>query len=172
PGQLNYGSSGNGAIDHLGAFLINREFGIDAQHVPYKGNDIAMQDLAVGRIHYLLSGLLTHSALRDGRLRALGVTSVKRNPVLPNVPTFHETIMPNFDISTWQGLLAPAKTPAAIIARLNEEVNRTIASPEYRDKLESMGAEVVGGTAEEWGKYYRGEYARWTKIVKDAGVTP
>ena len=172
PGQLNYGSSGNGAIDHLGGFFINKQFGIDAQHVPYKGNDLAMTDLAAGRIQYLLTGLLTHASLRDGRVLALGVTSVKRNPVLPNVQTFHETVMPNFDISSWQGLLAPAKTPASIIARLNEEVNRTISSADYRDILGSMGAEVVGGTAEEWGRYYRGEYARWTQIVKESGVTP
>lgn len=171
PAQLNYGSSGSGTITHLAAALFSRELGIQAQHVPYKGSAPAMADTASGQLQFMIDTInSTLPFIRDGRLRALAVATRGRSSLLPDLPTFHETVLPNFEMSAWQGIVVPAGTPQPIIDRLNVELNRALASTEVRGKLAAQGTEPLGGSPAEYAAYMRSELARWARVVRDANA--
>ncbi len=172
PGKLTYGSAGNGNITHLGAYLLLHSRGLQATHAPYKGSAPALTDLVGGQTQFMTDTI--NSALpfiRDNRLRALAVTSLKRTSVLPEAPTLNETVMPKFEVGAWQGMLVPAKTPSDIVKRLNAEVMKALNSPEVKAKLAVQGAEPLGSTPEAYGQYIQSEIARWGQVVKLTGAT-
>ena len=172
PGKLAYGSSGNGNITHLGAFLLNQATGIDAVHVPYRGSSPAMTDLVGGQIQYDTNTLNdTVPFIRDKRVKALAVTSAARSPVLPDVPTVSETVLPGFEMGAWQGIVMPVGTDAAIVKKFNAEVLKALKTPSVLKQLEDQGAQALGSTPEEYRDYLASEVKRFAKIVKDAGVT-
>ena len=172
PGKLTYGSAGNGNITHLGAYLLLHSRGLQATHAPYKGSAPALTDLVGGQTQFMTDTI--NSALpfiRDNRLRALAVTSLKRTSVLPEAPTLNETVMPKFEVGAWQGMLVPAKTPAEIVKRLNAEVMKALNSPDVKTKLAVQGAEPLGSTPEEYGQYIQSEITRWGQVVKLTGAS-
>lgn len=172
PDKLSYGSAGNGNITHLGAYLILQDKGLTAVHAPYKGSAPALTDLVAGQTQFTTDTI--NSALpfiKEKRLRALAVTSLKRTSVLPDVPTLNETIMPGFEVGAWQGVLVPAKTSPDIIRRLNTEVIKALASADVRAKLAIQGAEPLGSTPTEYGSYIKAELERWDRVVKQTGAS-
>jgi tripartite-type tricarboxylate transporter receptor subunit TctC len=171
PGQLNYSSSGTGTITHLASAMLSTQTGIQTQHVPYKGSAPGLVDLASGQTQFMIDTINTVLPyVRDGRLRGLAVSSMKRSSVLPDLPTLHESGLSGFDASAWQGIMAPAATPSDIVQRLNTEVNKALTHPEVRAKLAAQGADVLGGTSAEYAAYLRSELPRWAKAVKDSGA--
>jgi tripartite-type tricarboxylate transporter receptor subunit TctC len=171
PGALSYGSAGNGNVTHLAAFLLLRSQGLDAVHVGYRGSAPALVDAASGQVQFLTDTV--NSALpliREGRLRALAVTSPRRLGPLPEVPTVAETLIPGFEVGAWQGMMVPARTPAAVIAALNAAALAALADPEVRAKLAEQGTEPLGSTPEEYGRILREETARWGRVVAESGV--
>ncbi len=172
PGKLSYASSGNGNITHLGAFLLNQATGIDAVHVPYRGSAPAMIDLVGGQVQYDTNTLNDSvQFIRDNRVRALAVTSATRSPVLPDVPTIAETVVPGFEMGAWQGIVVPAGTDPVIIKKFNAEILKALKSPVVIKQLEEQGAQVLGSTPEEYKTYLASEIKRFAEIVKAAGVT-
>jgi len=171
PGQLNYASSGSGTITHLAAVLFSQQTGIQTQHVPYKGSAPSLVDLVAGRVHFLMGAINTAVPfIKDGKLRPLAVTGLKRSPALPDVKTLDESDLPGFEAANWQGVFAPAGTPAAIISRLNAEFVKAVHSPELRPKLAQQDMEPTGPAVEAFGTAFREELARWTKLAKEAGI--
>jgi len=171
PGKLLYSSAGNGTANHLAMEQFKYAAGVDFTHVPYKGAPQAVTDLVGGRVNVTMNSIapvLSH--IKAGRLQALGVASLKRSALLPNVPTIDEAGVPKFESSSWLGLLAPAKTPAPILARLRETVSKAVQSPEVRSRLEAQGAEVGAGTPAEFAALIKREYELNAKIIKIAGV--
>lgn len=172
PDKLSYGSAGNGNITHLCAYLILQDKGLTAVHAPYKGSAPALTDLVAGQTQFTTDTI--NSALpfiKEKRLKALAVTSLKRTSVLPDVPTLSETIMPGFEVGAWQGVLVPAKTSPDIIKRLNAEVVKALASADVRAKLAVQGAEPLGSTPVEYGNYIKSELDRWSRVVKQTGAS-
>ncbi len=172
PGKVSYGSAGNGNITHLGAFLVLQQKGLQANHIPYKGSIPALTDLVGGQTQFMTDTV--NSALpfiRDNKLRALAVTSLKRTQVLPGVPTLSELGMPQFEVGAWQGVLAPAKTPAEVIARLNTEINKALTAPDVKAKLALQGAEPLGSSSTEYGQYLKTEIDRFANVIRQSGVT-
>jgi tripartite-type tricarboxylate transporter receptor subunit TctC len=168
PGKYTYGSAGIGGSQHLAGAQFKTAAGIDIRHVPYKGSGPAAQDLIAGHIDMMIdTGSL--GSIRGGLLRPLAVASDKRLPALPNVPTFAEAGVPMV-ASAWYGLMLPAGAPREVVMRLNAEVTRILKSPEIHDKLVGMGAEVWGGTPEEFAKFNAAEVKRYEAIVRDSGA--
>lgn len=172
PGALNFGSSGNGTIDHLTAVLFGKQAGVSFAHVPYKGNAAALPDLLAGRIDFMMSGSLNAFLpfVKEGKLRALAATTAQRVSVLPDIPTLAETVAPGFDSGTWQGIVGPAALPAPVVTRLNDAVNKVLAQPETRESLIAQGAIATGGSPADYGKLISTEYERWTRIIKETGT--
>lgn len=171
PGKLSYGSAGNGNVTHLGAFQFLQASGTTAVHVPYKGSAPADADLVGGQIHFMTDTINSiASFVRDKRLRLLAVTTSKRSNLFPEVPTLAESGMPGFEVSAWQGLMVPAKTPEAIVHRLNSEVMKALHTPDVQKKLAAQGALPLGSTPEQYGAYIKSELERWSNIVKQTGV--
>lgn len=173
-GKLNFGSSGIGTIDHLTSVLFTERTGTQITHVPYKGNAAAVPDLLGGRIDFMISGSINvlMPYIKEGKLRAIAATTAKRVSVLPDVPTLAETIVPGFDSGTWQGIVAPRGTPAAVVALLNKEIATVLKNPEIIAALHAQGAEITGGSVEQYRKLIKNEYARWTRVVNAIGATP
>ena len=173
PGKLNMGSSGNGTIDHLTSVLFARQTGTDFAHVPYKGNAAALPDLLSGRIDFMLSGSLNAFLpyVREGKVKALAVTTARRVSALPDVPTLSETVAPGFDSGTWQGIVGPAGLPADVTAKLNQAVNDALKDPALKASLDAQGAEPTAGTPAQYGELIRSEYRRWSTIIKETGAT-
>jgi len=172
PGKLSYGSAGNGNVTHLAAYQFVKAQGIDATHVPYRGSAPADVDLVAGQIQFMTDTINSVMAfVKDRRMKLLAVTTGKRMSLFPDVPTLAETVMPGFEAGAWQGLMVPAGTPAAVVQRLNAEVNKALQNPELREKLAVQGAEPLGSTVDEYGAYLRKELARWAGVVKATGVT-
>ena len=171
PGKLSYGSAGAGNVTHLGALLLMRSLQIDAVHVPYRGSAPAMTDLVGGQVQ-LMTNTLNDSLgfIREGKLRALAVTSGTRSEQLPEVPTVAETVVPGFEMGAWQGVVVPAGTPAPIIDKLNTEIRRALQSPEMTKQLKAQGAQALGSTPQEYATYIKSEIARWGEVVKEANV--
>jgi tripartite-type tricarboxylate transporter receptor subunit TctC len=171
PGKATYGSAGNGNVTHLGAFLFLQANGLEAVHVPYKGSAPSLTDLVGGQTQFTAETV--NAALpyiRDKRLKAFAVTSLKRSNVLPDVPTLNESGMKGFEVGAWQGIVMPAKTPAAIVQRWNAEVMKALADPDVKAKLAAQGAEPLGSTPEQYGAYLKSEVERWSKVVKATGA--
>ena len=171
PGSLNYGSSGTATGTHLSAELFKHMTGTEMVHVPYKGGGPAVQALLGAQVHLnfaTVSSVLPH--VKAGKLRGLAVTTAKRSAVLPDVPTIAEAGVPGYDHGPWNGFLAPAKTPRAVVARLNEETVRILNSPETRQFFLSEGAEPVGNKPEEFAAVIKSEIAKWAKVVQAAGI--
>ncbi|HPU51390.1 MAG TPA: tripartite tricarboxylate transporter substrate binding protein [Burkholderiaceae bacterium] len=174
PGQWNYASSGSGVIDHLGGALLTQRLEISMTHIPYKGTAPALVDLVGNSTQMMVTTLNTLLPFaRDKKLVPLAIASLNRSPLLPDVPTVAEAAnLPNFEMTAWTGLVVPAGTPPAIVAKLNAAVNASIAQKEFVDKLRATGAEVYGGSSEEYAAYLRSELARWKSVIQSSGVTP
>jgi tripartite-type tricarboxylate transporter receptor subunit TctC len=173
PGQLNYGTPGNGSTTHLANELLKSMAGFDMVHVPYKGVAPAATDLISGQVQVMsgdLSTLLPH--VKSGRMRAIAVTATKRSPLLPDVPTVAESGVPGYDASGWFGVCAPAATPRAIIDRLNASILKGVASPDSRERLGALGGEVATGTPEQFAAHIRAEAAKWGKVIRTIGIKP
>jgi tripartite-type tricarboxylate transporter receptor subunit TctC len=171
PGQLRFGSAGSGSVTHLGVELIKSMAGIDLLHIPYKGAGPAMIDLLGGQLDFMFDSLLTSTPLvKAGRLRALAQSGLKRSTVMPDVPTLSETVLPGYDVSTWFGLVAPAKTPRELIVKLNQAAVKGLLNPETRERLLGQGIEPVGNSPEEFSKLLRSEMPKWAHIVKISGA--
>jgi len=171
PGILNYASSGNGTVSHLAAVQLQNAAGIQLTHIPYKGAAQASNDLIGGQIDMYLSSVPTLIGhVRNGKMRALAVTSAQRVPDLPDVPTIAERGYPGFEAVTWFGLAAPKGVPKDIVDRLNAEFNKALQSKELSVKYQEQGARVLTGTPEDFAKLIRDDRARWGKIVKDSGA--
>lgn len=171
PGQINYASAGTGGVQHLAAELLKITTKIDMTHVPYKGAAPVMPDLIGGHIPLFFSGMppaMPH--VKAGKLRALAVTTTKRSPAAPDVPTMVESGIPGFDISNWFAYFVPAGTPGEIIARLNGEVIKALKFQDVKDKLASVGAETVGTTPDELGKFVQAETEKFAKLIKASGA--
>ena len=173
PGQLNFGSSGLGSGPHYGAELFNLTAGIKAIHVPYKGSPEAMTDVMAGRVHYVLSPVLSAVPLvRSGRLLALGVTTAQRAAGLPEVPTIAEAGLDGFEYQGWYGVLAPGRTPRAIVNQLAGEIGRIVETPDAKERIASQGAVAKSSTPEAFDKLVREEIVTRIKVWKAAGVKP
>lgn len=171
PGQLNFASPGNGTVAHLTSELFQKAAGIKFQHVPYKGAAQALTDVMGGAVELYMSSvptLLGH--IKQGKLRPLAVTSVKRVDDLPSVPTIAEAGYKGFDAVTWFGLLAPAGTPKDIVAKLNAEFNKALKQPELSKRLGDEGADPAGGTVEQFAALIKEDIPRWGKVVKESGA--
>jgi tripartite-type tricarboxylate transporter receptor subunit TctC len=171
PGQLNYGTAGNGTPPHMTGELFKSYTGVNLQHVPYKGGAPAIADLLGGQITIMFDNvppLLPH--VQAGKMRPLAVTSLKRISVLRDVPTLDEAGLKGFDSVAWNGVLAPAGTPKEIVARLNAEILRILGMSDVRERLSSQGADPVGGTPEQFAALIRDEIRKWAKVVKDSGA--
>jgi tripartite-type tricarboxylate transporter receptor subunit TctC len=172
PGKLTYGSSGNLGSPHLAGELFELMTGTDMIHVPYKGAASAMIDLVGGRISLSFASLPSAIAhIRSGRLHPIAVTSEKRFPLTPDLPTVAESGLPGFETTAWQGLVAPARTPPAIIKRLNAESIHVLNQPAMRERMTQNGAVAVGSTPEELWIFARGQIEKWGKVIKAAGIT-
>ncbi len=172
PKTITLGYSGNGTVAHLSSELAQKTAGIELQHIPYKGAAQAMTDLMSGQIDLYMSSvptLLGH--VRDQKLRALAVTSIKRSGELPDTPTLAESGYKDFDAVTWFGILAPAGTPADVVRTLNTEFNKALREPAVAAKLRSDGGDVIGGTPEQFANLIKTEIPRWGRIVKESGAT-
>ncbi|MDB5864409.1 MAG: hypothetical protein JWO70_2215 [Betaproteobacteria bacterium] len=171
PGQLSYGSSGSGAINHLTGELFNSMTGTKLVHVPYKGGGPAAVALLSGEIGMIFGEPASIAQqVKAGRLRAVAVTSAKRSLFLPDLPTVAESGVPGYEVTSWNGVLAPAGTPAEIVRRLNSDLNRIIAAPDMTKRMIEFGFEPVGGPPERFGEFIRAETAKWAPVVKKAGV--
>ena len=170
PGQLNFSSVGTGTSPHLGGELFKSLAGVDMVHVPYKGTAPAMTDLIAGRVQLAWSSIptvLTH--VQAGRLKMLGIGGTRRSPALPDIPTIADTL-PGFELVTWYAIFAPTGTPAAVIARMNQEINALLAMPEVRERMNQAGMDVRGGSAEAFGAEMRDDHARYGRIVQEFGI--
>lgn len=173
PGAVNFASPGNGTVAHLTGDLFQKAAGVSFQHIPYKGANQALNDVIGGSVDMYMSSVTSVlQQIRNGKLRALAVTSAKRVGDLPQTPTIAEAGYQGFDAATWFGLLAPAGTPRDVVARLNAEFNKALQQPDLRKRLAEEGADVTGGTAEQFAALMRDEIQRWGKVVKDSGAKP
>jgi tripartite-type tricarboxylate transporter receptor subunit TctC len=171
PGRLNYASSGPGSSAHVAVALFASMAHIDITHVPYRGTGPGVNDLVAGQVQLAIVGIppvLPH--IKNGRLRALGVTGKTRSPELPDVPTVDEAGVPGYVVNLWYGLLAPAGTPSAIVTRLASEVTRIVRAPEMRERLAAAGAEPGGGTPEDYAAVIRADTVLWTRVIREAGI--
>jgi tripartite-type tricarboxylate transporter receptor subunit TctC len=172
PGKWNYASAGNGAINHLAMELFKNMAGVNITHVPYKGAPQAVTDVIGGNgVHMMLNSIppvIQH--VKSGRVRLLGMSSARRSPQLPDVPTLSEAGVPGYELSTWFGMLVPTNTPKDIIARLHGALVKVTRAPETKTQFETLGYDVVGGTPEEFAAYIRGENEKYAKIVKLIGA--
>jgi tripartite-type tricarboxylate transporter receptor subunit TctC len=171
PGQLNYASSGTGTSTHLASVLFSQRTGLQTQHIPYKGTAPSLVDMIAGRTQFLMGAVLTAVPhVKEGRLRALGVTGKKRIQSLPDLRTIEEAGLPGFVVTTWQGIFAPGGMPAPVLAKVNAELVKAIHSPDLKPRIEQQDMDPTGPTAKEFNAMYRAELARWTKVAKDAGL--
>jgi tripartite-type tricarboxylate transporter receptor subunit TctC len=173
PGRLRYGSGGNGSAAHLAVEYFKLRTQTDIVHVPYKGTGPAVTDLLGGQIELMMSGapaLMPH--VRAGKLRALAISSVQRIDLVADLPTIAESGVAGFEAIQWYGLVAPAGTPAPIVARLNAEVNRALATPELQGRLVAEGAEAAPATPREFGAFIAAEIERWRPVIQQAGLKP
>jgi tripartite-type tricarboxylate transporter receptor subunit TctC len=171
PGQLSYASSGNGTSIHLSAELFKTMAGVDMLHIPYKGSAPAVTDLIAGQVQLMFDNLPSSIAqVKAGKLRPIAVTTLKRSPALPEVPTIAESGLPGYDASSWFGMHAPAGTPKDIISKIHGVVTKSLQTPDMIERLSTQGAQPVGNTPEEFTEFLRAEIAKWAKVVKASGA--
>lgn len=171
PGKLSNASSGNGSPGHVGFELFKVMTGTNIVHIPYKGGAAALTDLISGQVHLMLESQnsITPQA-KAGRVRGLAVSGAQRSTALPELPTIAEAGVAGYEATTWNGIIAPAGVPKAIIARLNADINKALAAPSTRDKLAAIGAEPVGGTPAQFAALIKSEHAKWADVIKRTGA--
>jgi len=171
PGKLNYASAGNGVANHLAMEMFKQMAGVDITHVPYKGAPQAVTDVLAGHMNMMFNSIAPIIAnIKAGRVRVLGIASSKRSPQLPDVPTISEAGVPGFEAVNWFGMFAPAKTPKAIITRVNEAVVKVLRSPDIQAQFIALGADPVGSSPEEFAAYVRRDMERYARVVKLSGA--
>jgi tripartite-type tricarboxylate transporter receptor subunit TctC len=171
PGELNYAGSGMGAAAYLSAELFKTMAGVNIVHIPYKSAAPALTDVLAGQCQLMFATALSvQPHIASGRLRALAVTPAKRSRSMPGLPTIAEAGVPGFEATTWHGVVVPAGTPAAIINRLNTEINLMLQLADVRERLSILGADIIGGTPKEFADHIQREIPKWAKIIKAAGV--
>jgi tripartite-type tricarboxylate transporter receptor subunit TctC len=171
PGKYTFASSGNGTSQHLSGELFKTMAGVDMQHIPYKGSPLALQDVVGGQVTMTFDNITTAWPLaKGGKLRALAVTTAKRSPIAPDVPTLAEAGLSGYEIGSWQGVFAPAGTPPEIVKRLNAEMVKIINMPDVREKLVGLGAEPVADTPDEFAALVKSEVVKWAAVVKQSGA--
>jgi tripartite-type tricarboxylate transporter receptor subunit TctC len=171
PGKLSYASTGNGSSNHISMELFKSMAGVDILHIPYKGSAPAVTDLLGGQVGVMFDNVpnvLPH--VKAGRLRGLATTGTKRAALAPDIPTVAEAGVPGYEVTVWFGLVAPAGTPRETVQKLNAEVVKILAMPDVRERFLAQGVEPVGSTPEQFGEHIRGQMAKWSKVVQDAGV--
>ena len=170
PASISFASAGSGSTAHLAGELFNGMAGIQCLHVPYKGAAPALADLVGGQVHVMFTGIsATLPYVRSGRLKALGVSSEKRQPVLPDVPAIAESL-PGYEVMTWYGLLAPVKTPRALIDRLNRTLAGIVATPDMQMRFAALGADPLATTPEQFAATIRNDVTKWAKVIKSSGA--
>jgi tripartite-type tricarboxylate transporter receptor subunit TctC len=173
PGKLSFASSGSGGAPHFSGEMFKSMAAIEMTHIPYKGSTLAHPDLISGRTSLMFDTVAAVNAqIKAGKVRALAVTTLKRSTVLPDVPTMKEAGLPDYETSTWGGLLAPAGTPKATVAKLNAEVNKILAMPDVRKTMQDNGIEPGGGSPQQFTDFIGTETIKWAKVAKDAGIQP
>ncbi|MFN3791117.1 Bug family tripartite tricarboxylate transporter substrate binding protein [Massilia sp.] len=171
-GQFSYGSSGNGTPQHLTSELFASVTKLQMTHVPYKGSAPAISDLLGGHIPMMFdSTIAIMPHIKSGKVKPIAISSAKRSPLLPDVPTFAEAGLPQIESYAWYGMFAPAKTPANVVAKINAEAIKVMKGPEFQKVLADTGSDFVGDTPANFGKFVQAEHARWSKVVKDSGAT-
>ncbi len=171
PGALTFASGGSGSAPHLAAEFFKSMAGLDIRHIPYKGVVAAIPDLIGGRVTMMFGATAVVLPLaREGKLRALAATSLRRSPAAPELPTIAESGYPGFEITSWNGLLAPARTPTPIVLKLHLETVRALALPDLRGKLTDLGLETIGNSPDEFAAVIKSEIPKWTKVIQDAGL--
>lgn len=173
PGELNYGSAGSGTATHLAALLFSSMTGVIMEHVPYRGGAPALYDLLGGQVTMMFGNMASAMAhIQSGRLRALAVTSARRSPALPLLPTMAETGLPGYEAMAWYALLAPAKTPGTVINKLNSEIVAILQQPDIRSRLGGLGADVMPSSAAALDDYIRAEIVKWRKVIREVDAKP
>jgi tripartite-type tricarboxylate transporter receptor subunit TctC len=171
PGKLNFGSAGNGTSHHLVGELYKMRTGTDIVHVPYKGAGPMMQDLIAGNVDMAFDGMGTSAPqIKASKLRALAVSTAKRSPLIPDVPTLTELGIPDFDVTTWYAMWVPKGTPKEITEKLYQEVAKALQQPDIKQIWEQQGAVAGGEPPAEFGRFVHSEVLRWSKVVKDANI--
>jgi len=171
PGAINFASSGQGTPAQLAGELFNSMAGVKMVHVPYKGAAPALADLLGGQVQVMFSTMppaLPH--VTAGRLRALAVASLKRSPAAPGLPTIDEAALPGFEATTWHGVMVPAATPSAVVAKLHGDIVAVLRMPDVTERLSSQGAEAIGSTPQEFASYIKTETAKWAKVIRESGA--
>ena len=168
PGKYNFGSSGNGTNSHLAGELFKAQAGVFMTHIPYRGTGLVFSDMVSGQVHMLMDNVVTAMPhIKEGRLRILGVTSTKRLPFLPDVPTLHEQGLKNFDVSNWFGIYAPRGTPGEVVTKVNAAFNAALKDPELQKKMAQLGAVPTGGTPQQMAQIVAGETAKWKRLITE-----
>jgi tripartite-type tricarboxylate transporter receptor subunit TctC len=171
PGQLNFSSSGNGGVSHLSAELFRSVAGIDIVHIPYKGAGPAMTALLGGEVQIMMATTPVASVqMKANRVRALAISSAKRSPLVPGLPTIAEAGFPGFETDTWYGVLAPARVSSTVVQKINQDIARVLENPEVRTMLEQQGAQPASGTPQAFAAFIKAEIAKWAKVIKSARV--
>ena len=171
PGALSFASSGMGAASHLAGELLKQQAKIDLIHIPYKGGGAAVSDLLSGRVSMMLETIPNALPLvRSGQMRAIGVTTKERSALAPDIPSLAEAGLPDFDVSAWTGLFAPAGTPPAIIERLNAETRTIAGEQDYVARIHAMGTDVTSSSPDAFGKFVNDDVDRWTTVIRKAGI--
>ena len=171
PGKLSYASSGNATTSHVSAALLGSLAGVEMLHVPYKGSAPAITDLISGQVQLMIDPLVSSAQhVKAGKLRALAITSAARSPLAPDLPTLAEAGVPGYEFAAWFLLLAPARTPAPVLARLNEQVARSLAAADVKERYATLGAEAGRGSPAELQAFLHAEVMRYAKLVKDTGM--
>lgn len=172
PGKVSFGSAGQGSAQHLAMESFKLAAGVDALHVPYKGSGPMLVDLIGGQIQYSFDTMTAATPhVKSGKVRAIAQTRAKRASGHPTVPTMAESGFPGFEATTWYGLVGPGKMPAAMAQRMNEDINKVLAMPDVKEKLDQYGAEDGGGSAQQFADFIRAEQQKWAKVIQDAKVT-
>ncbi|HEY3049320.1 MAG TPA: tripartite tricarboxylate transporter substrate binding protein [Polaromonas sp.] len=173
PGKLSFASGGLGGSHHLSGEMFKSLAGVSITHIPYKGGAPATTDLMGGQVDMMFEQMYSAApSIRAGKLRALAITSKTRSPLFPDLPTMAEAGVPGFEVQNWQGLVAPAGTPAALIKLLNETTNKALADPTIKEQMLGQGNELGGGTPEQFASFIKSEADRWGKLVKSANIKP
>lgn len=173
PRQLNYGSAGSGTTTHLGGALLASMAGVEIVHVPYKGSAQALTDLLAGQVQFMVATVATSLPhIKSGRMRALATTALKRADVLPDVPTVSEAGLAGYEVIVWQGIVAPAGTPALVIAKLHGEIVTSLRTTVMKERLAAQGLEAVGNTPEKFVAFIKSETEKWGKVVTASGAKP
>jgi len=171
PGGFNYGSSGNGTIVHLTGELFKSATGTYVLHIPYRGTALVIPDMVTGQVHLLFDNIASAMPhIKDGRLRALAVTSSKRSPLLPDLPTVSDTVA-GFESVTWFGVFGPKGLPPDVVQKLNAEINAVLRTPEFQERLKTLGFDAAGGTPADFAKVVAADTAKWAALIKERKIT-